>query len=129
VSIRKQFVNPSWNVEEDFLKFYYQLPLEIDWTDMLVLESRMNGNEEGEEMLLTQRPPLPNQFVFMIQQDTIEQFQAVYKAIIAFLRDGVRVKDLESDILRNIMAFGKEKAFFYEDKQYVLDWCKAILYT
>mmetsp|Transcript_10590 Transcript_10590/g.17787 ORF Transcript_10590/g.17787 Transcript_10590/m.17787 type:complete len:97 (+) Transcript_10590:217-507(+) len=96
---------------------------------MLVLESRMNGNEEGEEMLLTQRPPLPNQFVFMIQQDTIEQFQAVYKAIIAFLRDGVRVKDLESDILRNIMAFGKEKAFFYEDKQYVLDWCKAILYT
>lgn len=50
-----------------------------------------------------------------------------YKAIVNFLRNGVRVRDLESDILRNIEAFGPNDAFFEEDKYIVISFCDAIL--
>ena len=40
---------------------------------------------------------------------------------------GVRVRDIESDTLRNIRAFGPDKAFFEEDRILLLDWCQGII--
>jgi len=39
----------------------------------------------------------------------------------------VRVKDLECDFLRNMMAFGDKNAFFCEDKTLLIDFCRGIL--
>ena len=54
------------------------------------------------------------------------QFES-YKSIVNYLRNGVRVKDLESDILRNMEAFGPANAFFEEDKWIVISFCDAVL--
>lgn len=51
-----------------------------------------------------------------------------YKAIMDnFILAGFRVKDIETDTLRNLQAFGAKNAFFEEDELLLMDFCEAIM--
>jgi hypothetical protein len=60
--------------------------------------------------------------------DTKEALADAYKAVVLnFICQGVRVVDLEADILRNIQCFGVSDAFFEEDLEIIEDFCIGIL--
>jgi len=48
---------------------------------------------------------------------------------VEYLKNGIRVADIESNTLRNMQAFGAKDAFFEEDRILLMDWCQGILFT
>jgi hypothetical protein len=41
--------------------------------------------------------------------------------------NGIRVLDLEESMLRNCCTFGPDKAFFEEDRRFVMDFCRMVV--
>lgn len=63
-------------------------------------------------------------YIYLNQLNTDDQNCHAYKNILQnFICAGIRVKDIESDTLRNIYAFGPKNAFLEDDKMLLSDWC------
>lgn len=107
---------PKWDLDEEFLNVYSLLPVEIP--------SMQLPDEYGEV-----KNKRKSTYIFLDQLDTEEHSCNAYENIITkFICAGIRVKDIESDTLRNIYAFGAKGAFFEEDQLLISDFCQTVLF-
>ena len=114
----ESFLKPSWDLEQDFLQFYYTLGIQI--STLKLPDTNFNG-----EILATKRRRV---YEYLEMLDTKEALADAYKAVVLnFICQGVRVADLEADILLNIQCFGVKDAFFHEDIEIIEDFCIGIL--
>ena len=109
----QSFIDPTWDLDEEFLNVYAQLPIEIP-----------------SFKLPSETAPKKRKSVyqFLNDLDSKEAHAKAYEAIIDnFLCAGFRVEDIESSTLRQLQAFGSKNAFFEEDELILTDFCEAIL--
>ena len=56
IEVGKSFQTPKWNIDEDFLKFYYQLPIEINFLDEASEDDPYSQNWNFRDMSKHKQP-------------------------------------------------------------------------